>query len=88
MTPVLLTNWKLQAAFKVLLARQRAFKKECVPFIELLVFVSHPGDISHISGNAEHSACIGTFRLPERHYDAASDQGFRPPHSASDGRII
>ena len=29
-----------------------------MPFIEPLVFVSHPGVINHLSGNAEHYVCL------------------------------
>ena len=55
--PVLLTNRKCKR-LKSLLARQKAFKKEGMPFIEPLVFVSHPGVINHLSGNAEHYVCL------------------------------
>ena len=55
--PVLLTNRKCKR-LKSLLARQKAFKKEGVPFIEPLVFVSHLGVINHLSGNAEHYVCL------------------------------
>lgn len=51
--PVLLTNRKCKR-LKGLLARQKAFKKEGVPYIEPLVFVSHPGVTSHLTGTAEH----------------------------------
>lgn len=55
--PVLLTNRKAKR-LKGLLARQKAFKKEGMPYIEPLVFVSHPGVVSHLSGNAEHYVCL------------------------------
>jgi hypothetical protein len=55
--PVLLTNRKCKR-LKGLLARQKAFKKEGVPYIEPLVFVSHPGVVSQLSGNAEHYVCL------------------------------
>jgi len=55
--PVLLTNRKCKR-LKSLLSRQKSFKKEGMPFIEPLVFVSHPGVISHLSGNAEHYVCL------------------------------
>lgn len=55
--PILLTNRKAKR-LKGLLARQKAFKKEGVPYIEPLVFVSHPGVVSQLSGNAEHYVCL------------------------------
>lgn len=51
--PVILTNRKCKR-LKSLLARQKAFRKEGMPFVEPLVFVSHPGVISHLSGTAAH----------------------------------
>jgi len=51
--PVLLTNRKCKR-LKSLLGRQKAFKKEGMPFIEPMVFVSHPGVVCHLSGNAAH----------------------------------
>jgi len=45
-------------SLKSLLSRQKAFRKEGMPFIEPLVFVSHPGVINHLSGNAEHYVCL------------------------------
>jgi serine/threonine protein kinase len=51
--PVLLTNRKCKR-LKGLLARQKAFKKEGVPFIEPLVFVSHRSAVSRLTGTAEH----------------------------------
>jgi serine/threonine protein kinase len=55
--PFWLTNRKAKR-LKGLLARQKAFKKEGMPYIEPLVFVSHPGVVSHLSGNAEHYVCL------------------------------
>ena len=51
--PVLLANRKCKR-LKSLLARQKAFKSEGIPFIEPLVFVSHPESVCRLSGNAEH----------------------------------
>lgn len=51
--PVLLTNRKCKR-LKALLGRQKAFKKEGIPFIEPLVFVSHPGAVCQLTGTAEH----------------------------------
>jgi serine/threonine protein kinase len=55
--PVILTNRKCKR-LKTLLARQKAFNKEGMPFIEPLVFVSHPGVISHLSGTAAHYVAL------------------------------
>jgi serine/threonine protein kinase len=52
-SPVFLTNRKCKR-LKSLLARQKAFKKEGVPFIEPLVFVSHPNIVCRLTGTAEH----------------------------------
>jgi hypothetical protein len=51
--PVILTNRKCKR-LKSLLARQKAFKKEGTPFIEPLVFVSHPSVICRLTGPAEY----------------------------------
>lgn len=51
--PVILTNRKCKR-LKSLLARQKAFKKDGVPFIEPLVFVSHPSAVCRLTGTAEH----------------------------------
>ncbi len=52
-SPVILTNRKCKR-LKSLLSRQKSFKKERVPFIEPLVFVSHPNVSSSLTGTAEH----------------------------------
>ena len=52
-SPVILTNRKCKR-LKNLLARQKSFRKERVPFIEPLVFVSHPNAVSSLVGTAEH----------------------------------
>lgn len=51
--PVILANRKCQR-LKSLLGRQKAFKKEGMPFIEPIAFVSHPNVVCHLSGNAAH----------------------------------
>lgn len=51
--PVILANRKCKR-LKSLLGRQKAFKNEGVPYFEPLVFVSHPGVVSHLSGSAAH----------------------------------
>ena len=49
--PLFLTDRKCKR-LKGLLGRQKAFKKEGVPYFEPMVFVSHPGVVCHLSGNA------------------------------------
>ena len=51
--PVILTNRKCKR-LKSLLSRQRAFKKEGMPFIEPLVFLSHPSINCQLSGTSAH----------------------------------
>ncbi len=51
--PVILANRKCKR-LKSLLGRQKAFKNEGIPYFEPLVFVSHPGVVSHLSGSAAH----------------------------------
>ncbi len=55
--PVILTNRKCKR-LKSLLSRQNAFKKEGMPFIEPLVFLSHPGVVNHLSGTAAHYVAL------------------------------
>lgn len=51
--PVLLTNRKCKR-LKALLGRQKSFKKEGIPFIEPLVFLSHPEVVCRLTGTAGH----------------------------------
>jgi len=51
--PVLLANRKCKR-LKALLGRQKAFRKVAAPYIDPLVFLSHSGVVSHLSGNAAH----------------------------------
>lgn len=55
--PVILANRKCKR-LKGLLGRQKAFKKEGMPFIEPLVFVSHSSVVCHLSGNATHYVAL------------------------------
>ena len=55
--PVILANRKCKR-LKSLLARQKAFRNEAVPFIEPLVFVSHPTVSLRLTGNAEHHVAL------------------------------
>lgn len=52
--PVILTNRKCKR-LKSLLGRQKASKKEGMPFIEALVFVSHPKVVCRLSDNAAYN---------------------------------
>lgn len=72
--PVILANRKCKR-LKSLLSRQKAFKKEGMPFIEPLVFVSHPEVVCRLSGNASffvrlrdtenHPGIMGAIRRRE-----------------------
>jgi serine/threonine protein kinase len=55
--PLLLANRKAKT-LKSLLARQRAFSKEDVPFIEPLVFCSHPSNTLLLQGPDAHRVCV------------------------------
>lgn len=55
--PVLLTNRKCKR-LKSLLGRQKSFKKERLPFVEPLVFLSNEAATLRLSGNAAHAVCL------------------------------
>jgi hypothetical protein len=64
--PVLLANRKCKR-LKSLLVRQRAFKKEAQPFIEPIVFLSHPNAKCLLSGVAANYVGSGIkIRAKER----------------------
>lgn len=68
--PVVLANRKCKR-LKGLLARQRAFRNVQVPFIEPIVFLSHPHVRFQLDGSAAHYVCL-------RDVDASGGQSARP----------
>ncbi len=55
--PLLLANRKCKR-LKSLLVRQRAFRKEAHPYIEPLVFLSHPDVDFRLTGTAANNVCL------------------------------